>query len=531
MLKNDIVVSNKPRALFEMKTFFTYLLIFLAFFGMLDAGYLTYEHYQNEIPPCSVSFLASDCGAVLTSEYAIVFGIPLAFIGLAHYYVSTIAHMYAAIGKKRKARYLTIILAYAGLISSIYFVYLQLIVIQSICLFCMGSALISTLIFIFVQFAFQKEQKLLFSLVFGYFYRNVAKPILFKHDPEIVHERITSSSEMFGKFPPIKWFAKLFFHYKNNALKQTVAGITFQNPVGLAAGFDYDAKLTQILPSAGFGFQAVGTITNFSYEGNKRPMLGRLPKSKSLMVNKGYKNLGALKTAEKLNTLHFTYPVGISIGATNFQKKITLKDAINDVVDAFKVFEKSPVRHAYYELNISCPNLYTDISFYPPKNLRALLEAVDKLKIKKPIFVKMPIDHTDKETQDMLKVIADHSPVGVIFGNLQTNRKDASLVQSEVKQFSVGNFSGKPTFVRSNELIALTYKQYKKRFVIIGCGGIFSAEDAYKKITLGATLVQLITGMIFVGPQLISDINIKLVDLIKKDGFTHISEAIGSKNT
>jgi dihydroorotate dehydrogenase subfamily 2 len=513
-----------------MKTYIYYLLIFLAFLGMLDAGFLTYEHFQNKIPPCTVGIIAGDCGKVLTSTYSVSFGIPLALIGLLHYYLSTIAHIYAGIGKKRKARYLTILLAWAGLISSLYFVYLQLVIIQAICLFCMGSAAISIALFFLVQAVFKKEQKLLFFLVFGFLYRNVAKKILFQIDPEIAHERIARVCQLFGKTTPTRAFAKLLFHYKNKALTQKIAGITFENPVGLAAGFDYEAQFTQTLPAIGFGFETVGTITNHAYEGNKRPMLGRLPKSKSLMVNKGFKNLGAAQTAKHLTPMRFSFPLGISIGTTNVQKKMTIKEAINDILAAFRVFEKSKTKHAYYELNISCPNLYADISFYPPKNLKALLTAIDTLHLKKPVFVKMPINQTDKEVLAMLNVIAGHSPVGVIFGNLQTDRKNKALNQSEVKRFSVGYFSGKPTYARSNELIKLAYKHYKKRFVIIGCGGIFSAEDAYEKITSGATLVQLITGMIFVGPQLISDSNIRLLDLLHKDGFNHISQAIGSRN-
>jgi dihydroorotate dehydrogenase len=139
----------------------------------------------------------------------------------------------------------------------------------------------------------------------------------------------------------------------------------------------------------------------------------------------------------------------------------------------------------------------------------------------------MTIEQTDEETIKMLDVIVDFPVTGVIFGNLQKNRKDKALNQDEVKKFPVGNFSGKPTEQRSNELIELSYKKYGKKLVIIGCGGIFNAQDAYKKIRLGATLVQLITGLIFEGPQLIAQINIDLDKFLKRDGFSNISEAIG----
>jgi dihydroorotate dehydrogenase len=143
----------------------------------------------------------------------------------------------------------------------------------------------------------------------------------------------------------------------------------------------------------------------------------------------------------------------------------------------------------------------------------------------------MPIEKSNEEVLMMLDVISAYSPAGVIFGNLQKNRHDPAFAQNEVRKFHVGNFSGKPTYQRSNELIELAYKHYSQRLTIIGCGGVFSAQDAYKKITLGASLVQLITGMIFEGPQLIAQINLELVDLLHNDGYSHIFEAVGSRNS
>ena len=140
----------------------------------------------------------------------------------------------------------------------------------------------------------------------------------------------------------------------------------------------------------------------------------------------------------------------------------------------------------------------------------------------------MPIDKTDRETLAMLKVIAKHKVTGVIFGNLQKDRKNKHLVKSEVKKYKVGNFSGKPTFERSNELISLCYKHFKNRLVIIGCGGIFSGLDAYTKIKRGARVVQFITAMIYEGPQIAANINIELAELLKRDGYKNISQAVGT---
>ena len=362
----------------------------------------------------------------------------------------------------------------------------------------------------------------------GLIYRNLIKPILFLFDADLLHKRITKLGERIGKSALSKQLISKSFVKDSDILKQTITGIEFKNPVGLAAGFDYEAKLTQILPHIGFGFGTIGTITNNPYGGNPSPMLGRLPKSRALLVNKGFKNDGAKKVAEKLKELEFDIPIGISIGRTNSKDLKTQIESVADIIQTFKTFEQSYLENSYYELNISCPNLSGDITFYPPENLEELLVEVDKIDVSKPIFVKMPIEKSNTEVLEMLEVIASHSIDGVIFGNLQKDRKNPCLDQEEVAKSGKGNFSGKPTYDRSNELIALAYKNYKDKLIIIGCGGIFNAEDAYVKIKSGASLVQLITGMIYQGPQLIAEINEDLIKLLDRDGYKNISEAVGA---
>lgn len=514
-------------------------LLLLALAGLIDSAYLTWEHFNNVIPPCAVNpiiptFLI-DCGKVLTSPYSIMFGIPLAVIGLIHYGTLTLAVIGRIWIKKKIFAYWVVLQSIIGAAASLYFMYIQLGVIGSICLYCTLSAIISFTLLIIVYRIFKKERYELHLTVYAVLYQKIIKPVFFLIYPEYVHNLMVWFGSNLAKTPIIKFIGSKFVYF-HPSLRQKIAGIEFNNPVGLAAGFDYNADLTQALYYLGFGFQSTGTITNLPYEGNPYPRLGRLPKSKSLMVNKGFKNLGAKKIADNLTSgknKKFKIPVGISIGMTHSENIKTIEEAIKDIISAFKIFEERKVRSSYYELNISCPNLVhaKNISFYPQKNLNSLLTAIDKLRLKKPVFVKMPIDKTNTEVIKMLDIIVKHkSTKGVIFGNLLKDREDPSLDQSEVKKFKVGNFSGKPCEQRSNELITLAYKKYKNKLIIIGCGGIFSAEDSYKKIKLGASLVQLITGMIFQGPQLISQINLELIDLLKKDGFKNIKEAIGYEN-
>ncbi|VVA44464.1 Dihydroorotate dehydrogenase (quinone) [Candidatus Roizmanbacteria bacterium] len=511
------------------------ILILLSLLGIADATYLTFEHYRQVIPPCTVNrFLpiASDCGKVLNSSYSIAFGVPLAVFGIIQYSLLLIAIILLAIYRKKIFTYWLILQSLVGAIFSMYFMYIQIGILKSICIYCTLSAFISFIIFFLVSKIFHKEKILLRLNIIAFVYQKIIKPFFFLFDPEFIHNLMVSRGELIGK-TFVKNFLNWKLNYSSKKLKQKIAGIDFAGPVGLAAGFDYEARLTQILYSLGFGFQTVGTITNIPYEGNPYPRLGRLPKSRSLMVNKGFKNIGAKAIAKNLvlsGVEGFEIPLGISIGVSNNQNLISLKDSIDDVKMAFSVFEKTKIKNSYYELNISCPNLINNnVSFYETSGLLQLLQSIDRLKLRKPIFVKMPIDKSNKEFLSLLEVISKFNFIkGIIIGNLFKDRKSPLLDKQEVNKFKVGNFSGKPCEPRSNELIKLTYKKYKNKLIIIGCGGVFNGRDAYTKIKLGASLIQLITGMIFQGPQLISQINLELEELLEKDGYGNIREAVGS---
>ena len=514
-----------------MKRKILLLLSFFALLGITDSGYLTYEHFSNIIPPCTVNQylpIISDCGKVLRSSYSVVFGIPLALFGVLQYLTLLMVIIAFFISQKKILAYWILFQSNIGAIFSLYFMYLQLIVLKSICIYCTLSALISFIILFFSYKVFSKERFFIRLSFLSFLYEKILKPVFFLMDAEFIHETMITVGEIIGK-TFIRNFFNFKLNYQSKKLKQNIVGINYRGPVGLAAGFDYNGQLTQVLFSLGFGFQTVGTVTNLSYEGNPLPRLGRLPKSKSLMVNKGFKNLGSKIVSKKINKLDFKIPLGISIGVSNNKKLINLEDSINDIRMAFLNFEKSRLNNSYYELNISCPNLInTKVDFYRPANLEKLLDGLKNLHLNKPVFIKMPIDKTNGEFLAILKIIEKYSYVkGVIIGNLFKDRKSLLLDKQEVKKFKIGHFSGKPCEIKSNDLIKLTYKKYLDRFVIIGCGGVFSGDDAYKKIRLGASLIQLITGMIYQGPQLISQINLRLEELLEKDGFSNMKQVIG----
>lgn len=364
-------------------------------------------------------------------------------------------------------------------------------------------------------------------------YQKVLKPLLFQFDAEMVHDLMTNAGELLGDFPATRQLTQKLFVYEQEALTQKIHGTTFKNPIGLSAGFDYNARLTSILPSVGFGFASVGTVTRNPYAGNPKPRLGRLPNSQSLLVNKGFKSLGIERVLNNhVKLVDAGFQVGISIGATNSPQTSTTETQIEDIVSSFSYLKnhKRALDFAYYELNISCPNVRGSGNLASPKALTTVLRQLKSLKLKKPLWVKFPIEQSWSESKPLITIMIDFGVQAVVIGNLAKDRSNPALQLDELKniEHAKGNFSGKPTWELSNSLIKQTHKTFGKDIKIVGVGGVFSASDAYHKIKLGASLVQLITGMIFMGPQLIGQINQGLVEQMRENGFDHISQAIGS---
>jgi len=510
-----------------MKRRFLSLLLVLSLVGLFDATYLTWEHFNYTLPPCSTHWWV-DCGKVLTSRYSQWWGMPLAMIGILHYALVFTLSISLFLKWRQKIGWWLKVQTSLGFLFSLYFVGLQLFVIQAICLYCMASALISLILFCTTLFIIGDTRAFFFWLL-ALLYQGTKK-ILFSFNPETIHNLTVQLGEKMGRLSFLTRVINKIFNPQYPKLSQKLVGLTFVTPIGLAAGFDYEARLTQSLSCLGFGFQSLGTITHEACVGNPQPRLGRLPQSKSLLVNKGFRNPGAKAVIKKLSPLSFRNPVGISLGQTNTTHLTSQSAVINDILSSFRLFEKSHVRHQYYELNISCPNIKSDFNFYEPKKLDLLLTQIDSLKLKKPVFVKMPISESDETILSLLTIIAQHSPAGVIIGNLQKDRFDPAVVASERRGLGPGNLSGKATFNRSNFLIALTYQKFHSRLIIIGCGGVFKPEDAYLKITLGASLIQMITGLVFQGPQVVAQINQGLSETLSKNKYENLSQIIGSKN-
>jgi dihydroorotate dehydrogenase len=364
--------------------------------------------------------------------------------------------------------------------------------------------------------------------VIGFLYRNVLKHLLFQFDPEKIHDFFVGTGKFLGSNVLTRAITGWMFRYSNPILKQTIYGIDFANPIGLAAGFDKNAEITKIVAKVGFGFAELGSFTGDLCHGNQKPRIWRLKKSKSLVVNYGLKNKGAEEISTRLEKIsdqgHFAIPIGINIAKTNCAATADDSVGIADYVKGYKAFQ---VIGDYYTINISCPNAYGGQPFTDAKRLDLLLTELDKYYVEgKPVFLKFSPDLSHHEVDQLLEVCEKHQVDGFICSNLTKVRDYQKITDRKVPE--VGGISGKLVQGLADDLIEYVYKKTKGKKVIIGVGGVFSAVDAYHKIKHGASLVQLVTGMIFEGPQLISSINQGLVRLLKKDGYKSVAEAVGA---
>jgi len=364
-------------------------------------------------------------------------------------------------------------------------------------------------------------------------YKHILKPVFFRMDPEKIHDRMVKTGKFLGITAVGRWLIRAMFYARSSLLQQKVAGLDFVSPVGLAAGFDKNIELPLVLSNMGFGFAEFGSVTGEPCEGNPKPRLWRLKKSESLVVYYGLKNKGAEILSKHLKKMkakarrtktgqHFIY--GVSVAKTNSKDTVDRRAGIADYHKAYELMRDTA---DYLTVNISCPNAFGGEPFTDKESLELLLTDLDKLHVKgKPVFLKFSPDLSKKEIDDLLEVCDHHKVDGFVCTNLTKKRENHRIVDKDVPE--KGGISGKAVKHLSDDLIAHIYKKTAGKKVIIGVGGVFNAEDAYAKIRLGANLVQLITGMIFVGPSVISEINLGLERLLKRDGFSNVSEAVGA---
>ena len=356
----------------------------------------------------------------------------------------------------------------------------------------------------------------------------IARPAIFLMDPENAHYMFKRVGVFLGSNPLTRALTSLIFNYGHKSLKTKVDGIEYRNPLGLSAGFDKDGELTKIYPSIGFGLAELGSFTGEVCPGNPGKRLFRMVKSKSILVWYGLNNQGAEKISSRLKGVNFgKLRVGINAAKSNITPEFDLQDSIDDYTKTMRLFKDIG---DYYTINISCPNTQDGEPFVDKQNLDALLVAVNAHRVEgKPIYVKLAADMEIDEINIIVDACLEHKMDGVVLTNLAKPAFNKEYVESELP-FHKGAMSGLPLQRISTNVIRHVYRRSRGKLTIIGVGGVFTAKDAYEKITSGASLLHMISTLIFDGPQSISEINRGLVKLLKQDGFSSIEEAVGSRN-
>jgi dihydroorotate dehydrogenase len=340
-------------------------------------------------------------------------------------------------------------------------------------------------------------------------YKSIIRPLFFLVQPEKIHHIVFDTLKTVCKIPFVKPLLRKFYVVKDERLKRTVFGITFDNPVGLAAGFDKDAKLFNELASFGFGFIEIGTLTPKAQDGNSQPRMFRLPADKALINRMGFNNQGAARAVERLKKRKTKVIIGGNIG----KNKLTPNEEATS--DYEKCFEELFDYVDYFVVNVSSPNTPNLRELQDKAPLTALLSRLKKLNAAKPnpkpILLKIAPDLTYPQLDDIVSIIADTKIDGVIATNTTISRENLRTAHDRISAIGMGGLSGKILSKRSTEVIRYLHYKSAGAFPIIGVGGIHSAEDAIEKINAGATLVQIYTGFIYEGPALIKQINLEIL--------------------
>ncbi|CAN5142457.1 quinone-dependent dihydroorotate dehydrogenase [soil metagenome] len=337
----------------------------------------------------------------------------------------------------------------------------------------------------------------------------ILRPLLFSLSPEKAHKVTLGLLSFALAIPGMKWVFNKLFTVKHPSLEREVFGLKFPNPVGLAAGFDKEAKHYEHLGCFGFGFFEIGTITPKPQDGNPQPRLFRLPQDQGLINRMGFNNAGLEAAVERLKHRNPNLIVGGNIG----KNKVTPnEEAVNDYIICFEgLFPYVD----YFVVNVSSPNtpgLRELQEKEPLTHLLKTLQGINNAKPKrKPILLKIAPDLTDSQLDDIIAIVQETQLDGLIATNTTIDRSNLTTDTTELASIGAGGLSGKPLRDRSIEVVRYLHQKSGGSFPIIGVGGIMTAADAKAMLDAGAVLVQLYTGFIYGGPGIVGEINKGLV--------------------
>jgi dihydroorotate dehydrogenase len=336
-------------------------------------------------------------------------------------------------------------------------------------------------------------------------YKLFIRPFLFLFDPEKIHYITFSLIRFLCKVPLMALIFRSIYKIEDKRLEKTLFGITFKNPVGLAAGFDKNAVLFNELANFGFGFIEIGTVTPLGQEGNPKKRLFRLKEDNGIINRMGFNNDGLEIAIQQLKKNKGKLIIGGNIG------KNTQTSSENYTTDYELCFKGLYPFVDYFVLNVSCPNVGSHAKLNDKSYLIELISAIQKLNnqeiIQKPILLKIAPDLNNNQLDEIIELVAETKIDGVIASNTSTTRNNLKASNRLLKEIGNGGLSGQPIKELSTKVIKYLAQNSNKAFPIIGVGGIHSAEDALEKIEAGADLVQIYTGFIYEGPGLIKKIN------------------------
>lgn len=366
-------------------------------------------------------------------------------------------------------------------------------------------------------------------------YSTILRPLLFRLDAEQAHHLTVEACHWLGAMPGAPRLARALFESREPSLRTEVAGLSFGNPLGLAAGWDKSGRALRMIDSLGFGFAEIGSISARPSMGNPKPRLFRLPAERAIIVNYGLPNDGAEVVAARLAAHRPRQPLGVNIVKTNdgpAAPPCSDEDILADYTRSVSLLHP---RAGYLSLNLSCPNARGGKDFFAqPGSITRLLERLAPMGIACPVFLKIaprddPAGHE--------RLLAECEPFPFIRGfcfNLPPGKPDSLEFTTARETFAhqPGAVAGKPVESLINRCIAgLHARMDHRRHSIIGAGGVFTAADAYQKIRLGASLVQLYTALVYQGPGVVKEICHGLARLLERDGFSSVAAAVGSART
>lgn len=336
-------------------------------------------------------------------------------------------------------------------------------------------------------------------------YKLLLRPLFFLFDPEKIHYFTFSLIKITSKIPGLTSIFKSLYVVNDRLLERKLFGLTFKNPVGLAAGFDKNAVLYNELANFGFGFIEIGTVTPKAQAGNPKKRLFRLKNDKGIINRMGFNNEGLEAAINQLKKNKGKLIIGGNIGKNTQTKP---EDYTKDYLECFYALHPYV---DYFVLNVSCPNVGSHAKLNDKDYLEELIEAVKKANLtfekQKPILLKIAPDLNTTQLDEIIELVKTTNLDGVIASNTSVDRSGLKATKAQLEAIGNGGLSGQPIKEKSTKVIKYLSEKSNKAFPIIGVGGVHSAEDALEKIKAGADLIQVYTGFIYEGPSLIKQIN------------------------